>query len=606
MSLNLRTLGVRGLNLPAKKTLAVIPSDFNIGGMLINAERRFNKAYKVSSMEEFATIFGNQILSTQYGYDTVRSFFDNVNGVAGSLYVQTLLGYTGGAIDAVNAFRNVANAGSDADALVVKAAYQDELEYGVSGNRTGVKATAIDRFSTTAALTAAAADYSAYLNSVIDIKVGDIVKFVLTGGGGATVYHTITAVDQNLKKITWTDAVLHATATLAVTDVVSVPGFKLQTYRQAPNGVITEVDTDLGKIICSTESAVTEYFVDNVFKTSNWIKCTYSSAQTLANRFIPSDANPVYCTSGADGTAVITASNLAVFLAKFDNLPIRFLAYPESTDLTLQAALITYSNARNDNPIAILNIADTRTKAQLITIGNGLQSSGYIPAVIVANWLNVSDPFATVANAQDRKIPNVGGVMGAWVWTIANLGIHFIPCTGTTTIKGANSVVGDTLLNNDDRTQVAEAGVNVIQNIAGQGIKIANLFTLSTDPAYLFGNGILMRNYIKVSAQDSLASSENTPNSFNRITADKMALVTFLYGLWFKGSTNQVPTGETFGQGFNADGTPTKPDQHFQVIADITNNPQAQVNIGERNVFVYFTYPAPAGSIVIGVGIILR
>ena len=73
--LNLRTQGVHGKNLPAKKTLTVTPADFGIGGMLIECERQFNRTYKVSSIEEFQTIFGKQLDSTQYGWDAVKGFF---------------------------------------------------------------------------------------------------------------------------------------------------------------------------------------------------------------------------------------------------------------------------------------------------------------------------------------------------------------------------------------------------------------------------------------------------------------------------------------------------------------------------------------------------
>jgi hypothetical protein len=67
-----------------------------------------------------------------------------------------------------------------------------------------------------------------------------------------------------------------------------------------------------------------------------------------------------------------------------------------------------------------------------------------------------------------------------------------------------------------------------------------------------------------------------------------------------------VPPGETFGQGINDDGTPTKWSDHLIVQADAINNPQSKINLGERNVDTWFTYPTPAGSIEIGCGILLR
>lgn len=609
--LNLRQQGVHGKNLPAKKTLTVTPADFGIGGILIECERQFNRTYPVSSIEEFQSIFGKQINSTQYGWDAVKGFFDNVQGVDATLYVQSLIGYdiAGDAIDAVVALRNKADDGADANAYEVRAAYEEELQYGLAGNRIGTVFTQTTRYTTAAAATAAATLFTISVDSVIGIFVGDIIKIVLTGGVGATVYHKVTEINESANTITWTDAQLDpaGTSTLAVDDVVTVPGFTIQTYYKSISGVVTEVDVELGKKICSSESAVTDFFVENIFASSKWIDVTVTSISTLANRFPADDAGVIgYCASGAEGTAVATAEAVNAFLPNFDDDPIRMLCCPEFTTVALQKAIITYCAARDDTPIVIVNIAEDQTKAELTAIGNGYQVSDFSPAVIVANWLKVSDPFANSVIAPYRTIPNVGHVMGAWIRTIGFQGIHFIPATNRTIIQGVEDVVGDQFLDDDDRTDILENGVNLIQNRSGIGVKIANLNTVSTDIAYLFGNIILMRNYIKISAEDSLSDDENTPNTFSRITAGKMAILNFLYNLWTRGSTGRVPEGETFGQGFNADGSATVAEDHFEVKADITNNPQANINAGERTYDVYFSGPSPAGSIFIGVGILVR
>jgi len=282
------------------------------------------------------------------------------------------------------------------------------------------------------------------------------------------------------------------------------------------------------------------------------------------------------------------------------------LANPESTNVAIQKALETYCRARTDTPLVIYNVPENQTKSQLVTIGNIFQRSDDVLAVLTANWLKVSDPFSNSVIAPARTVPNVGHVMGAWIRAIGLLGIHFIPSTNQTLLFGTIGVKGLQFLDDDDRTDLAEAGVNVIQVRTGIGTKIANLFTLSTTFDTAYANGILMRNFIKVSITDSLQGSENTPNSLNRITSDKMAALQFMYSLWFRGSTGDVPAGETFGQNLDSEGNPTIPTDHFQVIADLTNNPQTQINLGERNIDVFFTYPTPAGSIRIGVGILIR
>ena len=90
-----------------------------------------------------------------------------------------------------------------------------------------------------------------------------------------------------------------------------------------------------------------------------------------------------------------------------------------------------------------------------------------------------------------------------------------------------------------------------------------------------------------------------------RIQASRDAMLQFFYRVWFNGSTGSVPAGESFGQSENTDGTSTIPEQHFEVIGNIINNPQANINAGERNLDAYFSCPAAASSIYIGCGLLL-
>lgn len=604
---NLRTLGVRGGRLPTKKSATVIASDFLIGGILGKFERKYAAAFKVNNPNQFQEIFGSQIDPNFYGPDAVKGFFDNVAGVDASLYVVSHVGYDGAAIDGVVAYANLQD-GTPATVIKLEAAYEDEPEYGISGNRTGYTVTLADRFATEAAATALATAYTITLDSVIGIKVGDIVKIVLTGGGGGTAYHTVTNVNESAKTITWTDSQLHASATLAVGDAVTVPGFRIRVWRKSLDGIVTEVDTELGKVICSTESAVSDYFVDNVFAQSKWVKATRQTTTpaTLDLTFPAAVSTVTYLTSGADGTAPTTAAHWSASLALFDNLPVRVIANPETTTEAVQKAMETYAQARWDLPKTIFNVASNQTKAQLTVIGHSFQRSDDVLGVISAHWLKVSDPFSSSPLSPDREIPNVGHIMGLWLRCVGMKGIHYIAAQTDMPIYGVNGIVGDQFLDDTDRTDLAEAGVNVIQDVTGYGIILRNMFTPSTAVEFMYANATFMREYIMVSGVDSLKDGENKPNTFNRIKENRMALLSFYYQLWEKGSTGNVPTGETFGQSFNDDGSETSPEDHFEVQADLINNPQSKINIGEQNIDSWFTFPAPAGSIRINVGLKLR
>jgi hypothetical protein len=492
------------------------------------------------------------------------------------------------------------------DTLLIKAAYRTVLEYGTSGNRSGVTIENGIRYATTLASAMLTSATSAVVTSVIGIHVGDIVTIRGTGATPGVINRKVLTIDESTNTITWSGT---AGITGEVDDSVEVPGFKIHTWRKSQTGIVQEVETQLGSIWCTMEPEVTQYYAPTVHEQNNWIYVSNASSTSTRLEAFPDEGSTVeYLAGGANGTAPTTSTHWDYDLAAFDGKPIRFLTNCETADVTTQKNLETYCRNRDDTPIGVTRIAENQTYAQLTVIGSRYQRSNDVYQVVVADWLQVTDPYNNAPNAPNRVVPNVGLVMGAWLQSISVAGIHVIPCTDQIALNGINGLENSNLGDVDDdiRTQLAEYGVNLIQFINGSGYRIRNLFTPSTATAYMFANGILMRNFIKISAEDSLQSSENTPNSFNRILEDKNALLAFLYRLWFVGSTGNVPTGETFGQQQNDDGTLTDFSDHVQVIADAINNPLSSINLGERNIDVYFTYPAPAGSIEINVGILIR
>jgi hypothetical protein len=609
-----RKLGVHGENLPTRKSKTIEPSDFSIGAIVGQFERKYDKAFVVNGISDKQEIFGYDISSSWYGSEEVDAFFNNTGDVRAKLYIKAHVGYTGTAIDAVNASATIVNSDTPAETLLtLKAAYQYKadgaLEYGLSGNRTGYTLTNGDRFTTGAAATALATAYTCTLNSVSDIKIGDTIKFALTGGAPATVYHVVTAVDETAKSITWTDSQLHATSTLATNDVVTVRGIRLRVWRKDTKGIVTEVDKDLGKVYCALNSLVTDYYIENVFATSKWIDVTRAvTTPDTPDEDLPADVTTVtYLASGADGTAATTASHWSRDLTKMDELPFRFICNPETSTAAIQIAIETYCQGREDNPKVIYVLPQDQTKAQLVVLGNNLQRSDDVLGVACADWIRITDPFATSTLAPKRVIPNVGFVMGCIIRTIETKGIHFIPQKDTP-LFGVEGIDNDNTLDldDDDRTDLADAGINLIRFVNGYGYVIRNFRTPSTALEFRYFNAIVMREYIKISGVDSLQGSENQPNSIDRIKEDGDAMNQFMYNLWLRGSTGSVRTGETFGQSQNTDGSLTKFNDHVQVQADIVNNPQSSINAGERNIDTYFSFPAPAESIKVRVGLWLR
>ena len=607
MGNRLRKQAIYGESLPTRKTVSVEPSDFLIGGLIGKFERNYKIPFVCRNVTEVEEIFGKNITSSNYGWDAIKGFFDNCVGADAKIYIKGHVGYTGSAYDGVSATTGVTIVdGSAAPTMRLDSAYQGELEFGTSGNRTAYTITNGSRFTTTILSTGTKDDLFVVLSSVAGVKVGDYVKVVATGGGSATVYKKITSVDASTGKVYFA-AAFHGSVNPVAADVATVPGFRLRIWRKSMEGLVSEVDTDLGAIYCSMEPEVTDYYVANVFLRSKWVKATDLASASVDFLSWPVDvAAAAYLTTGAAGTAPTTAAHWAINLATFDTYPIRFIANCETTDVATQKALETYCRARWDLPKVIYNIASTQTKAQLTVIGNNYQRADDVLGVIQEKWYKVTDPFTTSSIAPYREVPSVGHVMGAWIRCIAQQGIHWIPATGNTPIFGIQGVVGTEFASADDRTDLAEAGINTTYLGAGTGYIMGTFYTPSVTKEFMFANGILMREYIKVSVVDSQLLTHNEPNSFKRIQNASVAIWNFLYRLWDSGSTGSVPSGETFGQSINADGSDTKPTDHFFVQADAINNPQVNIDSGLRNMDIWITYPSPAASIKIGCGLWLR
>lgn len=595
----LALLGVRGRTLPTKKSKVITASDFTIGGIIGQFERSFKKAFPVNSVEDKEDIFGKNVIESYYGSDSVGLFFANLDGTKGKLYIKAHV-----ATDAVTAFANIADQNSPAaDTLKLEDAYQDTIGYGDSGNRTGYTITNGARLTTAIATAGTSADAFILVDSVAKMVVGDIIKIQLTGGSAVTVYKKITAINASLNRVEFSGAI-HATSNAALDDVVEVLGFRLRTYRRSMSGLVVEVDANLGQIWCTMEPEVSEFYVQNVFVTSNWLKASDLASASLLEKSFPANVSAVtYLASGADGTSPTTDTHWAPDLQAFNGLPVRFLCNPETTLEAVNKAGEAYCNARWDKPKWMYNLPENQNKSQLLRIGASYQRADEVSGTGNANWYQISDPFANSPIAPPRNVPNVGAIMGLWVRSINTNGIHWIPAIQQMPLRGIVGIVGETFSDSEqDRTDLANAGINLTQNLAVGGTIIKNMFTFSTTLEFQFANGILMKSYFLVSFVDSLKDTENEPNTFPRIRISAAALTSFYYRHWTSGSTGNAPAGETFGQLEKEDGSLTQPQDHYQVKADIFNNPTAQVVAGQRVIDSWFSYPAPAGTIIIGVG----
>jgi hypothetical protein len=572
----MRQLGVYGNNLETKKTRVVSASDFSIAGLYGSFVRKYNKPFRFRGTSEALVVLGPQTNPSDYGWDALNGFFGNLQGQSGTMIVGSYPG--SGALQASAVIDTLFD---------IKAAFQREPCYGAYSNRVGFTLTG--GFPFQALATEASSGAAITLDSIVGFSVGDFVKI------GST-YHTVTDINESTGVLTVASAV-----TVAVGGTVSLVAYQLKTFVRQINGIVEEVDRELGKTWVTFNERNPDKYIADVFANSSWISITKKATATAEQI---DDIDITYLTGGTDGTKQTTVANFQTVWPIMDGQPIRMIAAVETANSDVQKSLEQYCANREDNPIAIItgqyNMA---TKDQVKRAGQIFQRSNEVDAVFVHNWLGVADPFASSPTAPNRFVPPAGHVMGAWVRSIVARGIHYIPATKDNPITGVVSVAGYSP-ENFDRTELADAGVNCIALMEGYGVVIRNFFTPSVAPEFNVANAVLMRNFIKISSINSLQMSENQPNVIDRVLEDKTTIFQFMHKLWLRGSTGNVPTGETFGQFIKDNGTPSTEEEAYEVVGDERNNSRQQLMAGERNINVWFTAPSPAGSIKIGVGLL--
>lgn len=591
----MRIRGVFGYNLPPQVGTAVRPADFAVAGAIGRFARGLTSLVDANTIPELAIKTGGY-KSGYYGRYVLDKFFQNLKGSAAKLWIKMFV-----ASDAVQAFRTLVDQ-SAASTLKIKAAYLKITDKSLDGNLTGYTLTNGARVTTTVSTNASLAATSLLLTSVSQIRVGDILKIV--SSGPITHYTKVSAVDENTKTVTCSAL----TNAAAANDVVTAMGMQIVTYRKDNKGAVSKVDLPENTLWVSLEPENTEFYVNTAFANHPYLDLEdLASATSGPQNTWPSDvATTTFLTSGSDGTSPSSTSDWNLYSA-FDSKNIRFLFNTDTTLAGVNNAGETYCTGRLDSPIWIYNIPSQQTKDQLKTIGLSYQRSNQVQGVINASWRNVADPIGVGANPVLR-VPTSGGYVGAWIWTaITGLGIHQIAAGDDVTLLGFESTPDATedAFTEQERTEILETGVNLIQFIPGVGLSARSARTPSTNIGALFANYILMQNFIKVSAVESLHRTESRPNRITALQEYGRAIKDFGAKLYEGSFPFGIDASGAFGEFFLEDGSISGFDDVFIVQADQFNNPNTSINNGEGSIFVRFFPPAPLESLGIGVGVLI-
>lgn len=293
-------------------------------------------------------------------------------------------------------------------------------------------------------------------------------------------------------------------------------------------------------------------------------------------------------TVGDDGGVPADAAYLGDPVARtglfaFDLVGIQLLACPETTSEAVVAGALGYCENRGD-AMFVGTAPQGYGLEEIKTYANPFRARKVFGA-LYAPWISVANPRDLVGNNPLIRVPPVGHVMGVFARIAEARGIWKAPAGDEARLVNALAVDFD--MTDTDHTDLVKNGsVNGIRAIPGSGIIIDSSRTLSTDSRWLFVNVRRLFNFVKSSLRDGLRFVAQEPHDENLRRSVKFNVVTpFLLGLWRQGAFGSDPA-----------------DQVFTVVCDATNNPPAEVNLGNFKIEVYFYPVKPAETIVIIVG----
>lgn len=488
--------------------------------------------------------------------------------------------------------------------LTLKAGYRGKEDKGAWGNNLAYSIKSSTRFQADIAKNQVAGSDTLVVESITGFEVGDLVS-VYDPKNSKIEGLTVKAKDGSSKTLTFTSNTANAyDAGDGV--IVSALTFDLTIYKKNPNGVIKTVEV-WNKL--TVASGVTNYVVDTL--NNKILGSQYVIATDLGKTGVtdPLQQNPYEIdtpkffsdTLGSDGTEP-TNDDWNKERASFDNSKnVRFLANAESVSDDVNIKGDEYCAKRGDC-IFMANFAPDLTKKQLIVKGRTYQKNDESYMMNNAQWLQVSDP---IGKGQEPRIniPNVGHVLGNVIHRIVTFGYQRVPAGPQVAITGVAGIHGDQILNNADRTELADTGINCIQFMPSVGVVLRNARMASTDKTNAWFNQRFMRIIYKKTFEEMFALLENDSNGEDLLRRIYFTVDSFMRDDF----TGNARTGgkPAFFITRKADGSMSTYEEAVQIIADETNNELADVSVGRANVQLFFTPPPPAEDIQLGVGISL-
>jgi len=482
------------------------------------------------------------------------------------------------------------------NAFRLDSAYKSNPSKGVWDNDTAVQFKSGVKFSLKLEQPTLVDATTYVLNGVVGLVVGDIIRI------GVDSMKVLT-IDENTNTITV--SIDGTTPIFSAGDVVDVISFKIISYRKQPNGLMVKVDTPLNDRWISLESENVSEYIENVLQNHPLFVGVDLLSTSLGHKKFPTDTpvnTYIFLTGGLDGTAPATVADWETVQPKFLNRRIVAFMNTGTTNKDVHKNFRDWMKTFPKFPEYIGGIEDFQDDWQsLKDYGQEfLISNGWSMFKLVYGWRYVSDPLSVAP----RKIPVIGKYLGVRLNMVYTGNLHRSPADRSLNYTLTNDVSGgvvfeDRLESWDEmvRTQLYNAGINLIQFVQGQGLIMRNDRFPTNDFRTRDGHIHWINKCIEFISEDNLKQLENTPLK-RALTLQKARSVIEdnLLKPLHEGNLLPFVVSETPGEPGSGAFVDTYGDNESaewynvsRVKADATNNPQSTFETGKALVEVYYT-----------------
>ena len=586
-------IGTQTEDLPTISVGGIQGASINIGGMAIRSERGTSTAKLITDQAQMLKKFGN-FKSAYYGHYAVRAFFRNLQGEPGQLYVTRVT-----ASDALAASVSVDNSSAAVATWKIWAGQKGVKDPGAWGNQLSIAVMASSAGNSTLTAATAASDTVVTVTSVAPFRLNDFV----TVAGVGTYSAKILSIDESANTLTLS---VPAAGVCAIGQTVTVIDRTINVYlKDALTGNVALAETWKNVTMDTDHERNWVNVINHDITGSDYI---YAEQLVTAANDLFTDlpvtgagtvAASVYMTLGNDGATPSNSDHAAAYSA-FDLAPINYLTNAEVFSESNWEDGELYCSTRKDC-IWIGTPLPGQIDDAYTVWANKRRKSRPVYALTNKDWVYVDDPIGVGATPQ-KLVPNVGHVMGYCIYITSLRGIHKVPAS-------LNQVLADVLGIHSETTnkiklkEFKNLGLNCISNIDGV-FAIRSARTHSKLKERIFVNSTLMAIYFKKSFERSLQDVENESNTAQLLDSISAKITAFAYDFYLSSSNGGNETG--FASFKKKGGGDSTFNDVTLVVADGTINPLSQINEGILRVKFYFMAPAPAESILIGVGLLFN